>query len=423
MKAPNPKCFGLLLLLLPFLHTVSARGGPSWKWQDQFVPDAGFDLDSAQVIHVTTLDGKGRGSLREALWAEGPRLIVFDTGGVIDLEKKELSVRNPQVFVAGQTAPAPGITLIRGGLAIASGQTVIQHLAIRPGDAGEPKGSGWEPDGISTTGGPQDIWIDHCSCTWSVDENLSASTYKPPTGEPVRQVSFRNCIVAEALNHASHQKGPHSKGSLVFGGTQEVAIVGCLYSSNVERNPLFQPGTSGVIVNNVICNPGQRAFHGGIPGEGNGDSDALPRISVVGNVVYYGKESKRSARAIFEGRADAYFKDNEGYDWFGKPLDLLRQPFPILDAPPAWPEGLAAKTHAAAIFQVARFAGARPAQRDPIDQRIVAQALSGTARIIDSQNDVGGYPNYQPTQRRVEVPATGRRGWLEKLAREVTLGE
>ena len=256
-----------------------------------------------------------------------------------------------------------------------------------------------------------------------MDENLSASTYKPPTGEPARGVYFRNCIVAEALNDATHEKGPHSKGSLVFGGTQDVAIVGCLYSSNVERNPLFQPGTSGVIVNNIVCNPGQRAFHGGAPGEGNGESKALARISVVGNVIYFGKETKRSARAIFEGQADAFFKDNEGYDWFGKPLDLLKQPFPTLDAPPVWPQGLEVKSHAATFFQVARFAGSRPAQRDPIDQRIVAQALSGTARIINSQNDVGGYPQYQSTQHNLEVPAEDRRAWLEKLAGLVTLGE
>ena len=63
---------------------------------------------------------------------------------------------------------------------------------------------------------------------------------------------------------------------------------------------------------------------------------------MVGNVVLFGEKSKRSARAIFEGVADGYFKDNEGYDWFGTPLDLLRTPFPTLEKPPVWPEGLEA---------------------------------------------------------------------------------
>ncbi len=395
----------------------------AWTWQNDLVPYPGFDLDSAQVLRVTSLDGDGKGTLRDALAKTGPRLIVFEVGGVIDLGKRTLNIREPQVFIAGQTAPGPGITLIRGGVAIAAGQTVLQHLSVRPGDAGEAKGSGWQPDGIATTGGPQDVWVDHCSATWSIDENLSASTYKSPTGQPAARIVFRNCLIAEGLSDSSHDKGPHSKGSLIYGGTQHVAIVGCLYSSNVERNPLFQPGTSGVIVNNVIANPGQRAIHFGAPGPGNGDSNAIPRVSVVGNVVLFGEKSKRSARAIIEGKAEAYVADNEGYDWFGQPLNLLRADFPMLEKPDVWPQGLEARSTAAALWHTARFVGARPARRDPIDQRIISAALSGAARIIDSQDDVGGYPRHEPARHSLDVPETGRRKWLEKLAREVTFGQ
>jgi hypothetical protein len=35
---------------------------------------------------------------------------------------------------------------------------------------------------------------------------------------------------------------------------------------------------------------------------------------------------------------------------------------------------------------------------------------------------VGGYPKPEPTSRVLEVPATGRRAWLERLAEEVTYG-
>ncbi len=412
--------FYSVFLLLPILF--SARAEEAWNWQNDLIPDPGFDLDSAEVLRVTSLESDGKGTLRDALSKSGPRLIVFEVGGVINLDKRTLNIREPQVFIAGQTAPGPGITIIRGGIAVAASQTVLQHLCVRPGDAGEAKGSGWEPDGISTTGGPEDVWIDHCSATWSIDENLSATTYKSPTGRPAARIHFRNCLIAEGLNDSSHKKGPHSKGSLIYGGTQHVAIVGCLYSSHVERNPLFQPGTSGVIVNNLISNPGQRAMHFGAPGPGNGDSQEIPRVSVVGNVVWFGEKSKRTARAIAEGKATAFFQDNEGYDWFGEPLKLLREDFPTLENPEVWPQGLEAKTTTEAIWHAARFAGARPAKRDPIDQRIISAAVSGTARIIDSQDEVGGYPQYEPVNRAVEVPATGRREWLEKLAREVIFG-
>ncbi|MDP1588301.1 MAG: hypothetical protein Q8M07_11190 [Prosthecobacter sp.] len=298
---------------------------------------------------------------------------------------------------------------------------MLQHLCVRPGDAGQPKKSGWEPDGITTTGGPVDVWIDHCSATWSCDENISAATYKSPTGEPAQRIFIRDCIIAEGLSHATHTKGEHSKGTLVFDGTKNVAIVRNLYCGNTERNPVFKLDTSGVVVNCVMASPGQRAIHAAVPGS-EGLSLPKARISVVGNVVLFGEKSKRSARAIFEGAADGYFKDNEGYDWFGEPLDLLRTPFPMLDQPPVWPEGLEATSTTAAMWHIARFAGARPARRDPIDQRIVSAALSGTARQIDSQDEVGGYPKHDPVTRALDVPATGRRAWLEKLAREVTFG-
>ena len=118
---------------------------------------------------------KGKGTLRNALKVTGPRIIVFEVAGVIDLEMKSLDLTEPEVFIAGQTAPGPGVTLIRGGLRIRAGEAVVQHLRIRPGDAGQAKGSGWDPDGITTAGSAHDVWIDHCSVTWSLDENVSAS--------------------------------------------------------------------------------------------------------------------------------------------------------------------------------------------------------------------------------------------------------
>ncbi len=410
----------LLLSSVCFTHLAAAEAAP-WKWQNDSVPDAGFDLDQAQLIRVTSLASKGKGTLREALAQTVPRLIVFEIGGVIDLEMKGLEIEAPQCFIAGQTAPAPGITLIRGGVQIKADQTVLQHLCVRPGDAGQAKKSGWEPDSISTSGGPAQVWVDHCSTTWSIDENLSASTYKPPSGKVAQRIHFRDCIVAEALNNASHEKGSHSKGTLVYGGTQEVAIVNCLYSSQVERNPVFQAGTSGVIVNNVIANPGERAVHAHGPSEEKNPAFPNARIAVINNVVLFGQHTKKVA-GVFEGIADACIKGNEGFNWEGAPIPELRVPFTTLPEPPVWPAGLEATSTTAAVWHVARFVGARPAQRDPIDQRIVSAALTGTARIIDSQEEVGGYPKYEPVTRALDVPDTDRADWLKKLAHEVTVG-
>lgn len=411
------QAFGLFVfcLLLIAGSQLTHADQADWHWQDSPVPELGFDLDQATVHRVTNLRSEGAGSLRKALQSKGPRLVVFEVGGVIDLEERGINIANPQIVVAGQTAPSPGITLIKGGLEIKASQVLIQHLRIRPGDAGKAKRSGWEPDGITTTRGPSDVWIDHCSVTWCVDEGISPTSYKPENGIPSHRLFVRNCIIAEGLNDSTHKKGPHSKGSLIFGGTQQVALVGNLYCSNVERNPLFQAGTSGVIVNNVIANPGQRSIHGGRDSTPGGN---LPKLSVVGNLVLFGKDTKLSS-AVFEGTAKAYFKGNAGYNQQGQPIPVLRKPFETLESPPLWPTGLEAMEEAQTRAYIAKNVGARPGDRDPTDARIVHGALAGTSRIIDSQDEVEGYPKVEPTKRSLDVPATNRRDWLLQYCAEV----
>lgn len=414
--------FGTFLsigLLLAVSGTAQERAVNPWTWHELPMAYFGGNPDAAAVVKVTTLAASGAGSLREAIEsdANGPRLIIFEVGGVIDLEGRGIKIEHDGTWIAGQTAPAPGITLIRGGLSVNASHVILQHLRVRPGDRGAPGAKKWEPDGISTVGANHDILVEHCSVTWAVDENLSASGYNAEAGKHAGRIVFRNNLIAQALHEATHAEGGHSKGSLILDGTREVAIVGNLYAGNVERNPVFKLDTSGVVVNNVMACPGDRAIHASVP---EADSAGkLARLSVVGNTVLLGPESKTSA-AIFEGRAEAFFKDNAGSDAQGRPLPQLRRVFQTLDSPPVWPAGLRAKPAAQALWQVARFAGARPAERDDIDRRIVGEAMSGALKIIDSPSEVGGYPkSTEPTVAKLEVPAEYRDDWLETLARVV----
>jgi hypothetical protein len=177
---------------------------------------AGFGADTpagrgGRVLRVTTLNASGPGSLREALETKGPRIVVFEVGGVVDLQGGNLTVTEPFLTVAGQTAPPPGITVVRGGLRIMTHDVLMQHIRVRPGDAGRPKRSGWEPE--VTTSGAQayNIVIDHCSLSWAVDENLSVSgpRHDGPAGTS-RRITLSNNIIAEGLRDSSHAKGPHS---------------------------------------------------------------------------------------------------------------------------------------------------------------------------------------------------------------------
>lgn len=363
-----------------------------------------------QLVRVTTLASDGPGSFREAVLTKGRRIVVFEVGGVIDLEKKSVRIREPFVTIAGQTAPSPGITFIRGGIQIETHDVVIQHIRVRPGEAGAAKRSGWEVDAIATAGACNVI-VDHCSCTWATDENLSASgpRFQGDTVEEWRQgtshsITFSNCIIAEGLDRSTHGKGAHSKGSLIHDNATEIAIVANLYASNVNRNPLFKGGARGVIVNNFIFNPKTRAIHYRLPPkEWTGREYATGQMVIVGNVMNAGPDTNRGLPLLNydgDGPCEIYLEDNIAVDRAGKevrPLAAVSSRGPagvcrMMDRKPLWPEGLKAMPANEVKDYVLRSAGARPWDRDEIDKRIVRGALDGTGRIIDSEQDVGGYP-------------------------------
>src|SRR5687768_6789889 len=59
-----------------------------------------------KILRVTTLNPSGPGSLLEALETDGPRIVVFEVGGVIDLARHEVKITKPFLTIAGQTAPS-----------------------------------------------------------------------------------------------------------------------------------------------------------------------------------------------------------------------------------------------------------------------------------------------------------------------------
>ena len=376
-----------------------------------------------RVVRVTNLHPEGTGSLRFALSVPQPRVVVFEVGGVIDLGKRTLVIREPFVTVAGQTAPSPGITVIRGGISIQTHDVRIQHIRVRPGDAGEAKKSGWEPDGMGTSGGEAyNVVIDHCSITWAVDENLSASG--PNTEGPeatAHRITFSNCLIAEGLDDASHSKGRHSKGSLIHDFCREIAIIGNLYAHNVQRNPYFKAFTTGAIVNNVIYNPGTAAIQVGFSESefsGTGIPPQSCRISVVGNVLIHGEDT-RANLALVASKGDAYLEDNIAVDRSGQPVALTSGNITRLEEKPVWPEGLIPLPAAQVADRVALNVGARPRDRDAVDTRIIQAFLARQGRVIDSQDEVGGYPVVPVTTRALDVPTQNIDGWLSQLAAEL----
>ena len=376
-----------------------------------------------RVVRVTSLSASGAGTLREAIETSGPRIVVFEVGGIIDLGKSRLEITEPYLTIAGQTAPSPGITVIRGGISIRTHDIIIKHIRVRPGDAGQAKRSGWEPDGLATSGGDAyNIIVDHCSFTWAVDENLSASGTRTEGPEKTsHRITFSNNIIAECLSNSSHQKGPHSKGTLIHDFCRDIAIVGNLYAHNAQRNPYFKAFTTGVIANNLIYNPGDVAIqldYVNAEWKGARYKPENGRVSIVGNVLHKGKDSRKEM-ALIARRGDVYVHDNLAYDQNGSPVEKTRGEIVILPEMPAWPANFKAMPAGKVEKYVTRNAGARPNDRDDIDRRIIQDFLKKTGRIIDSQDEVGGYPDHKATYRKLEIPENNLEEWLWQLAAEL----
>jgi hypothetical protein len=370
-----------------------------------------------QILKVTTLNATGPGSFLEALDTKGPRIIVFEVGGVIDLGQHEIQVKEPFLTVAGQTAPSPGITFIRGGFQIGAHDVIWQHTRVRVGEAGAAKKSGWETDGLSTEGGAYDVICDHNSVTWATDENMSMSGRRFIGDDPQvwrentsHRITFSNNIMAEGLGYATHYKIEHSKGSLIHDNATDILIVDNLYAHNYERNPLFKGGVHGVIVNNLIFDPGQRALHYNLMAEEWGDHPwQVGEMVAVGNALRAGISTPpKLAFLEIGGYGDLqYFgRDNIAVDQIGDPLPMFGRyttsPAKIIQMtqPPLWPAGLNPMPASAVQQYVLHNAGARPWDRDYDDVRLLADVAEGRGKIIDSQDDIHGYPVVaQPTQR------------------------
>ena len=155
-----------------------------------------------KVIHVTNLNDSGEGSFRAACDESGTRTIVFDVAGTIHLETP-LELENGNVTIAGQTAPGDGICIADCPFQIKANNVIIRYMRFRLGNkyVTENNADGW--DGLGGMD-KENIMVDHCSVSWSIDECLSIYG--------VRNATVQWCIAAQSLQASGHSKGAHGYG-------------------------------------------------------------------------------------------------------------------------------------------------------------------------------------------------------------------
>src|SRR5436190_270785 len=352
------------------------------------------------VYHVTSLaDTHTPGTFRYGVGnapASG-RTIVFDVSGTIDMAS-DLTISKPKLTIAGQTAPGDGIMLRGYQTAIGASDVIMRYMRFRPGDEHGPlkqPAPNFQGDSLNTRNARNTI-IDHVSTAWSIDENLT-STWSD-------NITIQNSIVAEGLKNAGHDDGSggvesHSMGSL-FGYTDatwagHISAHHNLYVSNDTRNPRIGDDTQVDFVNNVLYNWGGRCGYSG------GATEGSPKMNYVGNYLIAGPSttSGHVAEAFYGGSTNTQIyqsgnvidsdKDalrdgtNTGWSMFTGAYTQLATAFVY----PAVTTDVAATAYAKVLAQ----AGASYV-RDGVDARLVGNVINGTGAIIDSQDQVGGYP-------------------------------
>ena len=374
-----------------------------------------------QIIRVTTLAADGPGSLKAAIDTPGARTVVFEVGGVIDMKGGGFDIRHPYLTIAGQTAPSPGITVVKAETVIRTHDVIVQHLKFRPGEFGRAKKSGGDQDGLSTVGGAHDVIVDHCSFSWGTDENLSASgpRFAGDTPDDWRRgtshrITYSHNLLYEGLSNSVHQKGEHSKGSLIHDNTSGVLLYGNVYISNRERNALFKGGARGAMVNNLIFNPGNLAVHYNLwPKEWEGKAWQTGRLSLVGNVLRHGPSTKPEVAFFTQrgaGHLELYVADNLATDRSGQPVPTVRdatdsQATRAMLVQADLPAGLRIRPAANLADELSGIVGARPWDRDALDRQVLAEMHAGRGRIIDSERENAlGYPAAEAPTRRAFDP-------------------
>jgi len=397
-----------LLAILSLLY-IGTAAMPAHAQLTSFPGAQGFGTTTVggrggQVLKVTNTNDSGPGSPRAAVETSGPRYVVFETGGIINLQS-QLTVRHPNLTIAGQTSTGDGIVLKGWRLSIQANDVIVRALRFRPGD-----GTGQDPDSrdgiaIGKKGSlVQRVIIDHCSVSWSIDENMS-------TWYPTRDITFSNNLSGEALVEAGHSQGTHSMGLLIGDNATRVTIAKNLFAHNNARHPLVKDNSSQIeIINNYVYNYGTEAT--------TVNSDTSNHI--IKNFYREGVNSLNRPPVYLKPGSASWLKGNIGF--YRESNDLPESDIAhgtstgigtISTAPLFTPSGVDELNASNVLDYLVENVGAMWPQRDLSDERIIDTVLNRTGQLIDRVGEVGGYPSYASGFAQNDTDNDGMPDWFE----------
>lgn len=374
-----------------------------------------------QIIHVTNLNDSGPGSFRAAIDSSGPRIVVFDVGGVIQLYSGISRWNTAYLTIAGQTAPGDGIVIKGGRLEFRhSHDIIIRGLKIRPDNGGEGAPC-VDRSGIVLKGKDddhnwptRDVIIDHCSFAWTTDKIITL-WFK------TQNITVQNCILAEPLRDGCWSGQNHNYAFLVGPGADHISIHHNIFSQSSYRNPLFggggDDGTNALLpgatqcesINNIVYNGRWGSLR--IAKNSTYSGPQPQQIVVVSEYHKAGPDDTMQYSFIanrdnVDASSKLYIHDNinpirttnSQDDWA---VFNSSEPTQTAARVTNWPFSRSGITvsnahdnynHLLGMDGNIPRVGAYP--RDTTDSRIINDIRNGSGSWIDSSSDVGGYPAY-----------------------------
>jgi pectate lyase len=364
-----------------------------------------------KVLIVTNLADDGPGSLRAACATAGPRIIVFRVAGTIAL-KSPITVKEPYLTLDAQSAPGDGICLRDATFGVATHDVIIRYLRCRLGDV-----TGREDDSLDVLHGCSNVIFDHCTATWSIDECLSLSGNN-------QDITIQWCLIGESLNNSKHHKGPHGYGSLAR-ANGPVSFHHNLWIHNDSRNPRlgdnYGKGPTFPrfdVRNNIIYDFGHTA---------SGLTQGNLEVNYVANYIRPGPSSKARTPITIGGKSNLRFFIRDNIFDGNKVLTLdntrffnameleetnkdgvkaTKREVQIVDQPFAAPKVTTVPAKDLLDF-VLPTVGASLPKRDVVDARLVNDVRHRAGKIIDSQMQVGGWPDLKSGEVPVDSDKDG----------------
>lgn len=413
---------------------------------DLTIDNAGVANSRRNGVSVKT------GSLLECVNYTPPantgKIILFEVSGYIgsNIARTTYRVDDQYVIIMGQTAPSPGVTVKNCNFDITNSDILLQHLRFRhPYDMD----SGGQVIRVGTSQhgrgyyNVQNVVVDHVSVSWGAEANLLVCNYYHSSGGVTKNVTVSNCISGEGLKYGSTNYG---KGSQASQQTENVAYIKNLFIHNWKRNP-YTRSKAVVVVNDFVYNHGNEDPH-----LINADQHTA-KLSYVGNMIKQGpwrnstgnyiaslknieNKGRGSELYTYDNRLDR-INDSEDYhqtdasDWSHvrqyEGVDYESN-MKVTSSPPIWPTGLVAMPSNEVEESVLANAGARPADRDPVDKRLINDVVNGTGNRDYITNP--GWPTLAKNYRQLTIPSnphgdddvdgyTNLEEWLHQSAAQV----